>query len=102
MHLIRSETDDGQLQLEELSISNGRACEIKHKGGSNVSALPLREDKTRSPWIPHGIDEDLIDEYVEAVEKYGSGYPDSGWFRRASKLEKQMREAQLEVRFDEN
>ena len=49
-----------------------------------------------------GVDEDLIDEYVEAMEKYGPGYPDSGWFKRAAKLEREMRDARLEARFDEN
>jgi hypothetical protein len=71
------------------------------KGGSNVSALPLREDKNRR-WIPQGVDEELVDEYVEAMEKYGPGYPDSGWFKRAAKLEREMHDARLEVRFDEN
>ncbi len=101
MHLVIDEPDIGQLQAKELSISSGLDCEIKHKGGSNVSALPLREDKTRR-WIPPGIDEDLIDEYIEAMEKYGPGYPDSGWFKRAAKLEREMHEARLEARFDEN
>ncbi len=101
LHLTRSETDIGQLQAKGLSISNELDCEKKHKGGSNVSALPLREDKTRH-WIPQGVDEDLIDEYVEAMEKYGPGYPDSGWFKRAAKLEREMHDARLEARFDEN
>ncbi len=101
MHLVIDEPDIGQLHVKELSISSGRDCEIKHKGGSSVSALPLREDKARR-WISSGIDEDLIDEYAEAMEKYGPGYPDSGWFKRAAKLEREMHEARLEARFDEN
>ena len=66
-----------------------------------MSALPLREAKPRH-WIPQGVDEDLIAENVEAMEKYGPGYPDSGWFKRAAKLEREMRDARLEARFDEN
>ncbi len=66
-----------------------------------MSALPLREDQMRRS-VPYGIDEDLVDEYIEAMEEYGPGYPDSGWFKRAAQLERQMREARLEARFDEN
>jgi hypothetical protein len=36
------------------------------------------------------------------MEKYGPGYPDSGWFKRAAKLEREMHDARLEARFDEN
>lgn len=71
------------------------------KGGSNVSALPLKENKVQR-WIPHGVDEDLAEEYVEAMQKYGPGYPDSGWFRRAAQLERQMHDVRLETKFDEN
>lgn len=101
MRLRRSEADVGQSQTKELSISNELDCEKKHKGGSNVSAMPLRDDEIKR-WVPEGVDEDLIDEYVEAMEKYGPGYPDSGWFKRAAKLEREMRDARLEARFDEN
>lgn len=84
------------------AISNGRDCEKSTKGGRAMSALPLRKEEKVRYWVPEGIDEELIDEYLEAIEKYGPGYPDSGWFKRAAKLEREVQDARLEARFDEN
>ncbi len=77
-------------------------CETRHKKEeAPVSAAVLeREIPAHEPAA--GIDDALELEYREAMERYGPPYPDAGWFRRAARLERQMREARMETKFDEN
>ncbi|MEW5866354.1 MAG: hypothetical protein AB1774_05770 [Bacillota bacterium] len=48
------------------------------------------------------VSDDLEVEYEKALEEYGLPYPDGTWFKRAARLERQMREARMEAKFDEN
>lgn len=71
------------------------------KEESSMSAVALKAEATRRD-SPHDTDEDLLAEYERAMREYGLPYPDGTWFKRAARLEKQMREARMEARFDEN
>lgn len=71
------------------------------KEESSMSAVALKEEAARRD-SAHDMDEDLRAEYEKAMQEYGLPYPDGTWFKRAARLERQMREARMEARFDEN
>ncbi|MCR4401162.1 MAG: hypothetical protein NUW12_00030 [Firmicutes bacterium] len=66
-----------------------------------MSAMALKAEAMRRN-SPPDVDEDLLIEYEKVMREYGLPYPDGTWFKRAARLEKQMREARMEARFDEN
>ncbi len=71
------------------------------KEESSMSAVALKEEAAcREP--AHDVDPDLQLEYEKAMREYGLPYPDGTWFKRAAHLERKMREARMEARFDEN
>lgn len=66
-----------------------------------MSAAALEKElMRRGPAQDSG--DDLEAEYEKALEEYGLPYPDGTWFKRAARLERQMREARMEAKFDEN
>jgi len=66
-----------------------------------MSAVALKSEAALRDSAPD-VDEDLRAEYEKAMQEYGLSYPDGTWFKRAARLERQIREARMEAKFDEN
>lgn len=82
-------------------------CEMWHKGGVYMAAVALKMEASRCKEAvrlnpAQDVSSDPEAEYEKALKEYGLPYPDGTWFKRAAGLERQMREARMEAKFDEN